>query len=88
VDITENAREEAEDGSSLRIEPFIDFEFQTIREWIWVVRISKNIKNSALLICGCLHALSVSEKFRWVGFEVETHVYIDPQDDKMIKGAS
>jgi hypothetical protein len=87
VDLTKDERGEVEDGKTLQIEPFIDSAFETSREWIWVERVSKKMKNSALLICGFAHTFSVSEKFRWAGFEVETHTYFDPQDHERIKDA-
>lgn len=87
VDLIKDERGEPEDEKILRIAPFIDSAFETSREWIWVERVSKKMKDSALLICGFSHTLSVSEKFRWAGFEVETHTYFDPQDDDRIKDA-
>jgi hypothetical protein len=87
VDITKDERGEPEDEKTIRLPPFTDSAFETSREWLWVERVSKKMKTSALLICGFAHTLSVSEKFRWAGFEVETHTYFDPQDDLRIRNA-
>ena len=43
------------------------------------------MKDSALLICGMVHTFSVGEKFRSVGFEVETDVYFDRADEEGLK---
>jgi hypothetical protein len=59
----------------------VDYDLHEIREWVWVVRTSKVIKESALLICGASHIFSVAEKFRACGFEIETHVFGEKGDD-------
>ncbi len=58
----------------------IDFEFHDARERVWIETTSRAMKESALLICGYVHTLSVAGKFRSRGFEVEVHSYIDALD--------
>lgn len=85
VDLTKEERMKVPDVNPYGIGTLIDFDLQIIREWVWVVRTSKAMKHSALLICGCAHTLSVAEKFHWVGFDVETNVYFDRADENRIK---
>ena len=84
VDLTNDERRTVSkwDGSGGTL---FDFDFHSLREWVWLVRTSKNMNESALLICGCVHTFSVAEKFRWAGFDVETHVFIDKEDDARIR---
>jgi len=74
VDLTRDERRSVPDtgGGTL-----VDFDLHTLREWVWVIRTSKAMKNSALLICGFAHTFSVAEKFQLTGFQVETNVYFD-----------
>jgi hypothetical protein len=85
VDLTKEERGKVPDVNPDSIGTLLDFDLQTIREWVWVVRTSKAMKDSALLICGLTHALSVAEKFRWVGFDIETNVYFPRADENRIK---
>ena len=85
IDLRREVQGEPQDTNTLQIEPFIDAELQTKREWAWVENVSREMKSSALLICGCAHTFSVSEKFRWAGFDTETQIYFDPQDAKSIR---
>lgn len=59
----------------------VDYDLYYLREWIWVVRTSKLMKDSALLICGMCHLFSIAEKFRACGFEIETHLFYDKADN-------
>lgn len=87
VDLTRDERKKVPDANPLGIGTLQDLDFQIIREWTWVVRTSKAMRQSALLICGWAHALSVAEKFRCVGFAVEVHVFFDKQDAGRITNA-
>ena len=87
VDLTGEERTGVPDSNPYGLGTLVDFDFQAVREWTWVIRTLKRMKNSALLICGFAHMLSVAEKFRWVGCDVETHAYFDKQDDERIKNA-
>jgi len=48
-----------------------DLNLHTQRENVWLVEISKAVTSSGLVICGLCHVLSLSEKARWLDFEVE-----------------
>ena len=85
VDLSPDERKLVPDENPLGIGTLCDLDFQLAREWAWVVRTSKAMKQSALFICGWSHALSLSEKFRWAGFAVETHVFFDKQDADRIR---
>ena len=80
VDLTSEERKGVPDLNPDGIGTLQDLDFQNTREWAWVVRTSKAMRDSALLICGWAHAFSVAEKFRWVGFDIEIHVYFDKKD--------
>jgi hypothetical protein len=43
------------------------------------------MKHSALLICGFTHSTGVAGKFLSLGFDVETHVYLDGADNDLIE---
>jgi hypothetical protein len=64
-----------------------DFELHFVREWVWVIRTTKAMERSALLICGWVHTAGVAEKFWRVGFDVETNLYLDRRDDKIFQTA-
>jgi len=85
VDLTKEERGKVPDVNPDSIGTLIDFDLQNIREWVWVVRTSKAMKDSALLICGLTHTLSVAEKFQSLGFDVETNVYFPRADEIRIK---
>jgi hypothetical protein len=84
VDLTVEERQFVPDINPMSLGSQIDLELQVVREWVWVARTARDMKESALLICGVAHTTGVAEKFCSVGFEVETHVYLDNADDKMI----
>ncbi|MGH2509062.1 MAG: hypothetical protein ACRDHZ_16910 [Ktedonobacteraceae bacterium] len=65
----------------------VDLDLHMLREWVWVIRTSKAMKQSALLICGLAHSFSVAEKFLWIGFDVEVNVYFDNADEKRMRDA-
>jgi hypothetical protein len=79
--LTSAERKGIPDANPFGIGTLVDLDFQNTREWTWVVRTSKVMKRSALLICGLVHTLSVAEKFRFVGCTVEPNVYLDKQDE-------
>jgi hypothetical protein len=85
VDLTREERKLVPDLNPYSIGTQIDFDLHSLREWVWVIRTAKSMKNSALLICGLAHTMSMAAKFQSVGFDVETHVYIDRVDDKIIE---
>jgi hypothetical protein len=85
VDLNSEERKGVPDANPDGIGTLQDLDFQNTREWTWVVRTSKAMKRSALLICGWAHALSVAEKFRWAGFDIEIHVYFDKKDADAIR---
>jgi hypothetical protein len=85
IDLTADERTRVPDLNPMGIGTLQDFELHSLREWVWVVRTSKAMKDSALLICGCAHTFSVAEKFQQIGFEVETNAYFDKKDDENIK---
>jgi hypothetical protein len=87
IDLTREERKLVPDENLSGIGTVQDLDFQIAREWTWVVRTSRAMKTSALLICGWVHALSVAEKFRWAGFTVEVNVYFDKSDADRIAGS-
>lgn len=84
VDLTHEEREVTPDINRMGIGTQIDLDLHSLREWVWVIRTAKAMKESALLICGFAHTTGISCKFRSIGFDVETHVYLDNADDKLI----
>jgi len=68
---------------SPREDTFQDLGLHEFREWVWVVRTSATVTNSGLLLCGLCHVLSVAEKFRWLDFEIEAHVYCPRRDEEL-----
>jgi hypothetical protein len=46
------------------------------REYLWLCQVLDTDFKKALLVCGFLHALSISMKLRGAGFEVETLTYV------------
>jgi hypothetical protein len=62
----------------------INLDKAVFREWVWLVRTAMAMKQSALLICGCAHTTGISSKFQSVGFEVETHAFVDLADHALI----
>ena len=78
VDLTVDERKKVPD---IGFGTLVDFDLHTLREWVWVVRTSKAMKDSALLICGFAHTFSVADKFQLAGFAVETNTYFDRVDE-------
>jgi hypothetical protein len=87
VDLTVEERKIVPDINPMGLGTLQDFDLHTLREWVWVIRTSKAMKDSALLICGLAHTLSVADKFQMAGFAVETHVYFDKLDEDNLKNA-
>ena len=85
VDLDGKEREGIPDVNPHGIGTLVDLELQVIREWVWVTRTANRMKDSALLICGCVHSFSVAEKFRLSGFEVEVNVHLDAEDVKRVR---
>ena len=85
VDLSPEERKHMPDLNPLGIGTQIDFDLHSLREWLWVIRTAKSIKHSALMICGFAHTTGVADKFRSVGFDVETHVYFDGTDNGHIE---
>src|SRR5271154_384481 len=81
VDLEREQRNLVPDLNREGIGTQVDYDLHEIREWIWVVRTSKLMNESALLICGTCHLFSIAEKFRALGFEIETHVFGERGDD-------
>jgi hypothetical protein len=87
VDLTAEERKKVPDINRLGLGTLVDFDLHMLREWVWVIRTSETMKDSALLICGFGHLFSVAEKFQSVGFNVETNVYLDKEDVDRIMNA-
>jgi hypothetical protein len=85
VDLTAEERKHVPDLNPYSIGTQIDADLHSLREWVWVARTAKAMKQSALLICGFAHTTGIAEKFGLAGFEVELHVYLDNGDDKAIE---
>lgn len=80
VDLTAEERVNVPDINPHGIGTLQDLDFHTLREWVWVVRTSKGMRDSALLICGFAHMFSVAEKFQITGFKIEINAYFDKRD--------
>jgi hypothetical protein len=87
VDLTVEERKKVPDINPMGLGTLQDFDLHTLREWVWVIRTSKAMKGSALLICGLAHTLSVADKFQAAGFEAEINTYFDKLDENNIKNA-
>lgn len=83
VDLTAQERIHVPDLNPHGIGTQVDCDHLSLREWIWVVRTTKAMKQSALLVCGLAHTTGVAEKFRSLGFDVEAHVYFDKRDEEL-----
>jgi hypothetical protein len=84
VDLTSEERKLVPDINVLGLGTQIDFDLHSLREWVWVIRTAKNMKQSAMLICGFAHLMGVASKFHSLGFAVATEVYFDNEDEKLI----
>jgi hypothetical protein len=85
VDLTSVERGFVPDLNPDSIGTQIDFDLHTLREWVWVVRTANAMKHSALLICGLAHTMGVAAKFHSIGFDVETHVYLEKKDEVLFE---
>jgi len=87
IEITADERKHIPDSNPRSIGTLVDFDFYMTREWIWVARTAKHTKTSTLVICGLAHTFSVAEKFRSIGFDVETNLFLAKSDDDLIRYA-
>jgi hypothetical protein len=62
-----------------------DLTFTNEREWVWLIRTARRMRESALIVCGFGHAFSLGNKFSQVGFEVDVNVFFDKIDDDAMK---
>jgi hypothetical protein len=82
VDLSRDERKlVASAATSPLYDTFEDLNLHRCREWVWAVRISAAVVDSGLMVCGLCHVFSLAEKLRWIGFDVEPHVY-DPRRDE------
>jgi hypothetical protein len=84
VDLTSEERKLVPDINALSLGTQIDFDLHTLREWVWVIRTAKNMKQSAMLICGFAHLMGVASKFYSLGFAIATEAFFDNKDEKLI----
>lgn len=81
VDLSRAERDVVGDAANSSIhDTFQDLHLHDCREWVWAVRTSASVVASGLVVCGMGHVLSLAPKLRWIGFDVEGHVY-DPRRD-------
>jgi hypothetical protein len=85
VDLTKDERKKVPDINPMGLGTLVDFDLHKLREWVWVIRTSRAMKDSALLICGLAHTFSVADNFQLAGFAVETNVYFDRIDEDNIR---
>jgi hypothetical protein len=80
VDLSVEQRKLVPDAAltSIYSDTLQDLSMHRQREIVWVVRISKEVTHSGLLVCGMCHVLSLGERFQFLDFEIEAHVY-DPR---------
>jgi hypothetical protein len=79
VDPTAEERKLVPDAALTNIyDTFLDLTLHAHRENVWAAKASEMVVNSGLLIVGLCHVLSVGEKLRGLGFQVEAHIY-DPR---------
>jgi hypothetical protein len=81
VDLSRDERKFVPDLNPDSLGTQIDYDLHNLREWVWVIRTSKAMNQSALIICGLCHLFSLADKFQTVGLEVETHFYLDNVDN-------
>ena len=81
VDLSREERELVPDLNPRGIGTQVDHDLHNLREWVWVIRTSKAMNQSALIICGLCHLFSLADKFQATGFEVKTHSYLDNTDN-------
>ncbi len=84
VDLTSEERKPVPDINPRGLGTEIDFDLHSLREWVWVIRTAKSMKQSAMLICGFAHLMGVASKFHSLGFVVATEAYFDKADEKLI----
>jgi hypothetical protein len=85
IDLRTEERPYFPDSNSLGVGTQQDLTFTNEREWLWLVRTARRMRESALIICGFGHAFSLGNKFAQVGFEVDVNVFFDKIDDDAIK---
>jgi len=83
VDLTSEERKLVPDINALGLGTQIDFDLHSLREWVWVIRTAKSMKQSAMLISGLAHLMGVASKFHSLGFPVATEAYFDNEDEKL-----
>lgn len=88
VDLNREEREVLLDENPTGDGSLIDFSFNNARERAWVERTASAIKVSGLFLCGCVHTLSVAQKFISAGLEVRVHAFIDRSDQRLIREAT
>jgi hypothetical protein len=80
VDLTAEERQLVPDSALTSMyDTLQDLTLHAHRESVWVANVSEEVANSGLLIVGLCHVLSVGEKLRGLGFQVEGHVYNPPR---------
>jgi hypothetical protein len=85
VDLKTDERPHFPDANPLGAGTQVDLSLQNAREWVWLIRTNRRMKDSALIVCGLTHAFSLGIKFEQVGFEVDINLYWDKTDDTEIK---
>jgi hypothetical protein len=79
VDLSKEQRKLVpEDALTKMYDTFQDLSVHRQRESVWVARISREVTHSGLLVCGMCHVFSLCERFQFLDFEIEAHVY-DPR---------
>ena len=81
VDLNEAERALLSDSNPNGWGTLIDYEFQMAREEAWVERTLAAARESALLICGAVHVLSLARKLKEAGVAVETHLFLPREDE-------
>ena len=85
IDLRSEERTYFPDSNSLGVGTQQDLTFTNEREWVWLIRTARRMRESGLIICGFGHAFSLGNKFAQVGFEVDVNVFFDKIDDDAIK---
>lgn len=79
IDLTVEQRKETPDSAlNGKYDTLQDLNLHSTREVAWVKKISETVVQSGMVIVGLCHLVSVGEKLRALGFEVEAHAY-DPR---------
>ena len=85
IDLKSDERKYFPDSNSLGLGTEQDLYFANDREWVWLIRTARRMKESALIICGFGHVFSLGNKFAEVGFEVDVNAFFDKIDDDAMK---